>query len=101
MHDGTIRELSDVRYVPDMKKNLILLGVLESKGLKITMEGGILKVVHGALVVMKAFTEAVTSQDRLRHSTILSALGHLFALRVLFLGAHEQLPSGSSIVRLL
>ncbi|CAL9003833.1 unnamed protein product, partial [Prunus brigantina] len=47
------RELSDVRYVPDMKKNLISLGALESKGLKITMEGGVLKAVHGALVVMK------------------------------------------------
>ncbi|CAL8989595.1 unnamed protein product, partial [Prunus brigantina] len=44
----------DVRYVPDMKKNLISLGALESKGLKITMEGGVLKAVHGALVVMKA-----------------------------------------------
>ncbi|BBN68941.1 hypothetical protein Prudu_949S000400 [Prunus dulcis] len=53
MHDGTVRELSDVRYVPDMKKNLISLGALESKGLKITMEGGVLKAVHGALVVMK------------------------------------------------
>ncbi|CAL8996546.1 unnamed protein product [Prunus brigantina] len=31
MHDGTVRELSDVRYVPDMKKNLISLGALESK----------------------------------------------------------------------
>ncbi|KAM2623430.1 hypothetical protein TB2_027936 [Malus domestica] len=53
MHDGTVRELSDVRYVPDMKKNLISLGALESKGLKITMEGGVLKAVYGALVVMK------------------------------------------------
>ncbi|KAM1225757.1 hypothetical protein ACFX13_045186 [Malus domestica] len=54
MHDGTVRELSDVRYVPDMKKNLISLGALESKGLKITMEGGVLKAVYGALVVMKS-----------------------------------------------
>ncbi|KAJ8771862.1 hypothetical protein K2173_027039 [Erythroxylum novogranatense] len=53
MHDGTVRELSDVRYVPDMKKNLISIGALESKGIKITIEGGILKAVYGALVVMK------------------------------------------------
>ncbi|BBN70037.1 hypothetical protein Prudu_1364S000100, partial [Prunus dulcis] len=45
IHDGTVRELSD--------KNLISLGALESKGLKITMEGGVLKAVYGALVVMK------------------------------------------------
>ncbi|CAL8167989.1 unnamed protein product [Prunus armeniaca] len=53
MHDGTIRELSDVRYVPDMKKNLISLGTLESKGLKITMDSGVLKAVYGTRVVMK------------------------------------------------
>ncbi|CAL8099538.1 unnamed protein product [Prunus armeniaca] len=53
VHDGTVRELSDVRYVPDMKKNLISLGALESKDLKITMEGGVLKVVYETLVVMK------------------------------------------------
>ncbi|KAJ8750530.1 hypothetical protein K2173_015683 [Erythroxylum novogranatense] len=53
MHDGTIRELSDVRYVPDMKKNLISIGALESKGIKITIEDGVLKAVYGALVVMK------------------------------------------------
>ena len=47
MHDGTVRELSDVRYVPDMKKNLISLGALESKGLKITIEGEVLKAVCG------------------------------------------------------
>ena len=32
-HDGTTRILRDVRYVPKLKKNLISLGALESKGL--------------------------------------------------------------------
>ncbi|BBG99478.1 transposable element gene [Prunus dulcis] len=40
----------------DMKKNLISLCALESKGLKITMESGVLKAVYGALVVMKGST---------------------------------------------
>lgn len=53
LHDGAIRVLTDVRYVPDLRKNLISLGALESKGFKITLEGGVLKVVMGALVVMK------------------------------------------------
>ena len=53
MFDGTIRVLTDVRYVPDLKKNLISLGTLDSKGYKVTIEGGILKVVRGALVAMK------------------------------------------------
>ncbi|GMP53679.1 hypothetical protein CsSME_00019075 [Camellia sinensis var. sinensis] len=52
-HDGTIRILEDVRYVPDLTKNLISVGVLDSKGYRVTMEGGVLKVVRGALVAMK------------------------------------------------
>ncbi|KAH9679095.1 hypothetical protein KPL71_025975 [Citrus sinensis] len=52
-HDGSIQVLTDVRYVPSLKKNLISLGVLESKGLAITLRDGLLKVVAGALTVMK------------------------------------------------
>ncbi|KAK9177553.1 hypothetical protein WN944_029576 [Citrus x changshan-huyou] len=47
-HDGSIQVLMDVRYVPNLKKNLILLAVLESKGLTITLRDGLLKVVAGA-----------------------------------------------------
>lgn len=53
MHDGAVRVLTNVRYVPDLKKNLISLGALDSKDFKITIEGGVLKVVYGALVLMK------------------------------------------------
>ncbi|KAL5850870.1 hypothetical protein ACOSQ4_008883 [Xanthoceras sorbifolium] len=52
-HDGSTRVLTEVRYVPDMKKNLISLGVLESKGLIVTMRDGILKITSGALVMLK------------------------------------------------
>ena len=45
MFDGIVRTLKDVRHVPDLRKNLISLGVLESKGCKIIAEGGALKVV--------------------------------------------------------
>ena len=44
-HDGSIQVLTDVRYVPNLKKNLISLGVLESKGITITLRDGFLKVV--------------------------------------------------------
>ena len=37
-----------------MKRNLISIGLLESKGFKIDMENGTLKVQYGALVVMMA-----------------------------------------------
>ncbi|XP_047256674.1 uncharacterized protein LOC107851807 isoform X1 [Capsicum annuum] len=54
MHDGVVRTLTDVIYVPDLKKNLISLGTLESLGCKYTGEGGVLKVSSGAHVIMKA-----------------------------------------------
>jgi len=53
MFDGVVRNLTDVRYVPQMKKNVISVGAVESKGLKVTLEYGILKVTKGSLVVMK------------------------------------------------
>ena len=45
--------LTYVRYIPKFEKNLISLGTLESKGFTIIMQNGILKVVSGALVMMK------------------------------------------------
>lgn len=53
MHDGAIRILEDVRYVPDLTKNLMSVGVLDSKSCRVTVEGGFLKVVRGAFVAMK------------------------------------------------
>ena len=53
MHDGAVRELTNVRYVPNLKKNLISLGALESKGYTITLKNGVAKVVSGSLVVMR------------------------------------------------
>ena len=32
MFDGQVRTLMNVRYVPDLKKNLLLLGALEAQG---------------------------------------------------------------------
>ena len=52
-HDGSTRVLTDVRYIQKLEKNLISLGTLESKGFTIILQNGILKVVSGALVVMK------------------------------------------------
>ena len=52
-HDGSTRVLTEVRYVPDLKKNLISLGALESKGYTVSIRDGVMRVVSGALVVMK------------------------------------------------
>lgn len=53
-HDGVIRTLTWVRYIPGLKRNLISLGTLESLGYRYSAEGGVLKVLQGALVIMKA-----------------------------------------------
>ena len=54
LHDGTIRNLTEVRYIPDLKKNLLSIGFLESKGFRIAMENGILKVSYGAFVALRS-----------------------------------------------
>ena len=53
MFDGVVKTLGNVRHVPDLKRNLILLSTLDSKGYKYTGESGVLKVSKGVLVVMK------------------------------------------------
>jgi len=53
MHDGIVRTLSNVRHVPDLKKNLISLGILDSNGYKFSAEGGVMRVSKDSLVVMK------------------------------------------------
>ena len=52
-HDGSTRVLKDVRYMPNLKKNLISLGALESKCLAVTMQDRILKATSSTLMVMK------------------------------------------------
>jgi transposase InsO family protein len=52
MSDGVVRTLEEVRHIPDMRKNLISLGILDSKGYSYKSENGIMKVSKGAMVVM-------------------------------------------------
>ncbi|GJY08330.1 retrovirus-related pol polyprotein from transposon TNT 1-94 [Tanacetum coccineum] len=72
MHDGVVRTLTNVRHVLDLKKNLISLGVLDSKGFKYTSENGVLRVSKGALVVMKA-TKGTSSLYTLQGETIIGS----------------------------
>ena len=51
--DGVVRVLSNVRHVPDLRKNLISLGVLDDLGYSYSSKGGIMKITKGALMVMK------------------------------------------------
>jgi hypothetical protein len=54
MFDGTVKILIDVRHVPELRKNLISLGVLNTRGYKSIFEGGVMKVYKGIQLVMKS-----------------------------------------------
>jgi len=53
MFDGIVRELKEVRYVPQLKRNLISVGALETLGLVVSIRDGVLKMTKGSIVVMK------------------------------------------------
>ena len=53
MFDGVVRVLSNVRHVPDLRKNLIPLGILDDLGYSYSSKGGTMKITKGALMVMK------------------------------------------------
>ena len=54
MYDGTFRTIQEVRHVVGLKKNLLSLGELDDLKCKTYIENGNMKIVKGALVVMKA-----------------------------------------------
>jgi len=48
-----VRELKEVRYVPQLKRNLISVGVLKTLGLEVSIRDGVLKMTKGSMVVLK------------------------------------------------
>jgi len=54
MFDGTVHTIQGVRHVKGLKKNLLSIGQLDDLGCKTHIDNGILKMVKGALVVIKA-----------------------------------------------
>ena len=54
MYDGSIRTILEVQHVKGLKKNLLSVGQFDSLGCKIRTNNGIMKIVKGALVVLKA-----------------------------------------------
>jgi len=51
--DGMVRELKEVRYVPQVKKNLISVGTLKALSHGISIRDDILKMTKGSMVVLK------------------------------------------------
>jgi len=51
--DSMVRELKEVRYVPQLKRNLISVGVLKTLGLEVSIRDGVLKMTKGLMVAFK------------------------------------------------
>ena len=53
MFDGVVRVLSNVKHVPNLRKNLISLGVLDDLRYSYSSNGGIKNITKGVSMVMK------------------------------------------------
>ncbi|KAG6557288.1 hypothetical protein Mapa_001215 [Marchantia paleacea] len=53
MFDGVKRTLIHVRFIPKMKKNIISLGMLDSKGLEWSSKQGVLEVRIGDKIILR------------------------------------------------
>ena len=51
--DRQIRTLTNVRHIPDLKKNLLSLGALEARGYKFSGADRGIKVVKGSMTILK------------------------------------------------
>ena len=53
MFDRMVREWKDVRYVSQLKRNLISIDALEALGLEVSIRDEVLKMVKGSMVILK------------------------------------------------
>nr|GEW72553.1 zinc finger, CCHC-type [Tanacetum cinerariifolium] len=61
MRDGSSFVLDNVRYVLELRRNLISLGTLEKEGFIVKMQSGKIKVIDGSLVVSRAWSMVLGS----------------------------------------
>ena len=52
MFDGMVQELKEVRYVPQLKRNLIAIGALITLSLEVSIRDDFLKMTKGSMVVL-------------------------------------------------
>nr|GEZ81350.1 retrovirus-related Pol polyprotein from transposon TNT 1-94 [Tanacetum cinerariifolium] len=52
LKDGSSFMLHNVGYIPELKKNLILLGTLEKEGYTVKLQSGKVKVINGSRVIL-------------------------------------------------
>lgn len=53
MVDNCSRILNNIKYVPDLKRNLISMGALDGCGCTIKIGKEVIKVIRGAMTIMK------------------------------------------------
>ncbi|KAH9743695.1 hypothetical protein KPL70_003390 [Citrus sinensis] len=53
MYDGSVKGLEQVRYVPELKRNLISLGMIDQLGCCIKAENGELQILKDGAIIMK------------------------------------------------
>ena len=61
MKDEIVRELKEVRYVSQLKRNLISVSALEALCLVISVRDGVLKMIKGSMVVMKGAAGTIST----------------------------------------
>ncbi|GJX36313.1 retrovirus-related pol polyprotein from transposon TNT 1-94 [Tanacetum coccineum] len=52
LRDGLSFVLHNIKYIPELKRNLILLGTLEKEGYIVKLQSGKVKVINGSRVVL-------------------------------------------------
>lgn len=71
MFDGVERILGGVTYVPKLQKNIISISQLDSKGCRVLVEGGAMKITLGNMVVARGEEKVVcTASFRLQGNTV-------------------------------
>jgi len=53
MFNRMVWELKEVRYVPQLKKNLISVGALKALDVEVSTRDGVLKMTRGSMVILK------------------------------------------------
>ena len=53
MFDRMVRKLKEVRYVPQVKNNLVSVGALEALGHGVSIRDSVLKMIRGSIVMLK------------------------------------------------
>ena len=69
IHDGAVRRLGEVRYIPNFRQNFISLSRLDSRGYRTVAGGGILRVLRDDRIVLEGKKES-RGQDYLAGSLV-------------------------------